>query len=396
MIKLPEKQEILNRIENLYNALNEKSIAWDAAFIVDKVNQYYFTGTMQDGVFILKKDGTYAYCVRNSYERAKKESPLDNIYPMVSYRDAANIVGADIHSAYIETEVMTYVMYERLKKYFALDEVMALDRIILNLRAVKSQYELSCMEESGNQHKQLLENVVLDIFKEGINEAEFTATMYEKMVKLGYHGVTRFAMFQTELVVGQIAFGENSLYPTNFDGPGGMKGMSPAVPMVGDRNRGLKKGDLVFIDIGYGFNGYHTDRTQIYMYGKNPPDDVVKIHRQCIEIQNKTANLLKSGNIPADIYNSVMGSLDDEFLKNFMGYGNRKVKFIGHGVGLHIDEIPLIANGFNEPLKENMTIAVEPKKGIANVGMVGVEDTYIVTEHGGKCITGGEKDIIVV
>jgi hypothetical protein len=51
------KQELLNRIENLYNALNSHG-DWGAAFIVDKVNQYYFTGTMQDGVFILKRDGS--------------------------------------------------------------------------------------------------------------------------------------------------------------------------------------------------------------------------------------------------------------------------------------------------------------------------------------------------
>ncbi|NLB81354.1 MAG: aminopeptidase P family protein, partial [Clostridiaceae bacterium] len=110
----------------------------------------------------------------------------------------------------------------------------------------------------------------------------------------------------------------------------------------------------------------------------------------------KVADLLKTGNIPAQIYSTVMKELDDDFADGFMGYKQRIAKFLGHGIGLHVDEYPAIANGFNEPLKENMAIAVEPKKGIDNVGMVGVEDTYIVTDNGGKCITGGGIDIICI
>ncbi len=132
------------------------------------------------------------------------------------------------------------------------------------------------------------------------------------------------------------------------------------------------------------------------MFGDTPPAEVVKAHRKCIEVQRRTAGLLQPGNIPSRIYETVMSELDEDFLENFMGFGNRKVKFLGHGIGLHIDELPAIAMGFDQPLKENMVIAVEPKKGIAGVGMVGVEDTYIVTPDGGKLITGGEKDIIVV
>lgn len=79
-----------------------------------------------------------------------------------------------------------------------------------------------------------------------------------------------------------------------------------------------------------------------------------------------------------------------------MGVGNESVKFLGHGVGLHVDEYPVIAKGFNEPLEENMVIALEPKRSIPGVGIVGVEDTYLVTPQGGKCLTGGEKEIILV
>jgi len=79
-----------------------------------------------------------------------------------------------------------------------------------------------------------------------------------------------------------------------------------------------------------------------------------------------------------------------------MGVGSERVKFLGHGVGLQIDEYPVIADKFNEPLAENMTLAIEPKRSIENFGIVGVEDTYVITKDGGRCLTHGEKEIIVV
>jgi Xaa-Pro aminopeptidase len=252
------------------------------------------------------------------------------------------------------------------------------------------------MEESGRQHKILFEDIIPALLREGISEAELTGEIYHEMIKLGYHGVTRFGKFQTEAVIGQLGFGENSMYPTNFDGPGGMAGLCPAVPIIGDRARTLKKGDLVFIDVGYGVNGYHTDRTQVYTFGQNPPDYAVKTHRKCMEIQKEAAAMLKPGNIPGEIYNFLISKQDPEFLSGFMGTGSGRVKFLGHGVGLQVDEYPVIANKFDEPLTENMTIALEPKRGVENFGMVGVEDTYIVTKNGGRCITGGEREIIVI
>lgn len=399
-IQQVSKQELFGRINNLYNTVKNYDGDWDYIFITDKINQYYFTGTIQDAMFVLKNDGSYFCFVRRSFERAKIECPLqpENICPMASYKDIADIIPKNTRKIYMETEVMPYAALERIGKYFDVSKsfIAPIDRIIQKIRAVKSPYELSCMEESGRQHKILFENIIPALLREGMSEAELTGKIYEKMVGLGYHGVTRFGRIQTEMIIGQLGFGDNSIYPTNFDGPGGMRGMCAAVPIIGDRNRLLKKGDLVFSDVGYGYNGYHTDRTQVYMFGANPPDEAAAYHKECMRIQKKIAELLKPGGIPSEIYNAVTEELNAEFLSGFMGTKDAQVKFLGHGVGLQIDEYPVIANKFNEPLIENMTIAVEPKRSIKNFGMVGVEDTYVVTKDGGRCITGGEKEIIVV
>jgi Xaa-Pro aminopeptidase len=166
--------------------------------------------------------------------------------------------------------------------------------------------------------------------------------------------------------------------------------------LLGSRERLLKKGDLVFVDIGFAVNGYNSDKTQVYMFGAKPSADVIHAHRACMNLEVRLAERLKPGAIPADIYNSELEKLPGDLKENFMGFGARQVKFLGHGVGLQVDELPLIAGGYREPLQENMTVALEPKKGIPGVGMVGVEDTYVVSPGGGRCLTGGGRDILTI
>ncbi|MCL2462425.1 MAG: Xaa-Pro peptidase family protein [Defluviitaleaceae bacterium] len=371
---------------------------WDTALIVGKVNQYYFTGTMQDALLLIRKDGGLSYFARKSFERAKAESPLGpaRVFPMNSYRDAAQAVDPCLGNTYIEGDTITYAMLERLQKHFHMAKTGNLDYVLRSLRAVKSPYELYWIEKSGAAHNKLLAEDVPALLREGMSEADFAGELFDRMTRRGYQGVSRFSRFQTEIVMGQFGFGENSIYPCSFDGPGGCKGGGAAVPVSGDPARRLKKGDLVFVDIGFGVNGYHSDKTQVYMFGGKPSDEAAQIHRACMDAQRSAAERLAPGGIPSRIYRDCADSLPDVLRQGFMGYGADCVKFLGHGVGLHIDEFPVIAQGFDEPLEANMAVALEPKKGLKGVGMLGVEETYIVESGGGRCVTGGARDIIVI
>ncbi|HOJ47332.1 MAG TPA: Xaa-Pro peptidase family protein [Bacillota bacterium] len=393
------KKELKSRIEKFIAAMNQSCPDWDTAVIVSRVNQYYFIGTMQDAALFIKKDGAVRYFARRSYERAILESPLADegvIKPMETYRDAAADIGPQLGNVYIESEVMTAAILDRLAKYFTFERKGALERIIFSIRAVKSPYELALMEKAGSLMNHLLVNVVPALVYEGISEAELAGAVYHEMMKLGHHGITRFFMFQNEMGIGQIGFGESGLYPTAFDGPCGAYGMSAAVPVIGSYQRKLKKGDLFFIDIGFGVEGYHSDKTQVYAFKTKPPEEAVRAQNLCKRILKKAAAELKPGSIPAEIYKNTLAGLTEEERQNFGGFGSRRVKFLGHGIGLHVDGYPVIAEGFSRPLEANMTIALEPKKGIAGIGMVGVEETYIVTPEGGRCITGGCSDIIEI
>jgi Xaa-Pro dipeptidase len=394
IIKRTPTNELQNRMKQFKIIMEKNYPKWEMAVIFSKINQYYFTGTMQDGMLIIPRSDDPTFWVRRSYERALNESLFKNIKPMNSYRNAAGSIDKIPETIYLETEVVPIALYNRFQKYFPFKNVKSLDKVIATVRSVKSEYELTLMRKAGKIHEHVLEDIVPRILNEGMTEAELAADLFKVMIDEGHHGVTRFGMFDTEIVLGQIGFGESSIYPSYFNGPGGNYGMSPSVPLIGSRDRKLESGDLVFIDVGCGYDGYNTDKTMTYMFKNSLPEYAIEIHRKCVDIQNDIAELLKPGAVPSEIYNEIMNNLDTNFLENFMGYGDRRVNFLGHGIGLLIDEIPVIANGFNEQLKEGMVFAIEPKKGIKNIGMVGIENTFIVTSNGGECITGNNPGLI--
>ncbi|MDD1660840.1 MAG: Xaa-Pro peptidase family protein [Methanomicrobiales archaeon] len=388
--------ELEGRLGRFRARMEKECPGWEMAAIVGRINLYYFTGTLQDGLLLIPSEGDPVFWVRRSYERALDESLFPWIRPMSGFRDAARGTGRVPDRVYMETELVPIALLERFRRHFPVAEVRSLDRQVMAVRAVKSGFEISLMERAGRIHERVLEDCVPGMLREGMTEAALATGIYSVMVEQGHQGIVRFGGFNTEIEVGQIGFGDNSLYPTCFDGPGGCAGLCPAAPVLGSRRRRLLKGDLVFIDNACGVDGYQTDKTMTYLFGGRLPDGVMEIHEQCVELEHRMAGMLTPGRTPSSVYAEVMDGLAPAFLENFMGFGNRRANFLGHGVGLVVDELPVIAPGFDDPLEEGMTIALEPKKGIRGTGMVGIEDTFLVTGHGGRSLTGTSPGMLRV
>lgn len=396
MIPRVPLSELSGRMERFRTRMDATQPGWELCVIFSRINQYYFTGTMQDGMLFIPRGGEPELFVRRSYERALDESLFPAIRPMGSYRDAAALVKAVPETAYIEAEVVPLALLRRFRKYFPIKNVLPADTEIAKTRSVKSTYEIRLLERAGAIHRSVLEEGIPEMLREGMTEAEFGAGVYSLMVREGHHGIVRFGMFQTEIEVGQLGFGDSSIYPAAFDGPGGCRGIGPAAPVLGSQSRTLRKGDLVFIDNACGFEGYQTDKTMTYMFKKILPEEAIVAHTHCVDIQARMAAMLKPGIIPSQIYTAIYENLPPGFRENFMGFGNRRASFLGHGTGLQVDELPVISKGSDEPLEEGMVIALEPKKGIKNIGMVGIENTFLVTPRGGRSITGHHPGLMLV
>jgi Xaa-Pro aminopeptidase len=416
-------------------AMDARHPDWDTALLIDTVHQYYLTGTMQDGLVLIRRDGAGGrlfYAVRRSFARALLESPLfgvrngaaggsggesggtgggggagghgEEIIHIASYRELAEAAGSELGRVYIEGDTMTVAVWERVAKYFTCaapegsrSAAGFLDRVIRGVRSVKSSAEIELVRRSGAAHRILFEDQIPGFLREGMSEADLAGEISAAMYRLGYQGFTRFHQPHAGMALGQIGFGDNSLYPSMFDGPGGARGAGPAAPFSASSNRRLTNGDTVFVDIGFGVGGYHTDKTQVYFFGASAAPELERAQAFCIELQRRAAAMLRPGAIPSQIYRDIMDSLPDDTRTVFMGVDDRhRVKFLGHGVGLDIDELPVIAHGFNDLLETNMVLALEPKKAVPGISMTGVEDTYIVTPDGGLCVTGGGRAIVCV
>ena len=373
--------------------MDKRNPDWDTALIIENVNQYYFTGTIQDGIVIIRQDGKFTYGVRRSIERALSESPLpeNEISGFSSYRDLAQVHGSNLGNVYLEGDIMPLVTRDRLAKYFHMNnEPRYLDSLLRTLRSVKSPYELQMIRLAGEAHRLLLKEKVPVLLREGMTENDLLGELNREMYRLGYHGLSRFHQFQVDMSIGQIGFGDNTLVPTLFDGPGGSRGNGPWSQFGGDCERRLKKGECVFVDCGFGIGGYHSDKTQVYFYGGEVPGEFHKAHQFCVDIQKRIVDMLKPGEIPSKIFETIMDCVSADDMKRFMGVNaEHRVKFLGHGVGLNVDDFPVIAKGFDEPLEENMVIALEPKYAVPGIGLAGVEDTYLVASGGAECLTGG-------
>ena len=396
MFYRPSAQELMNRIQSLQEKIREQQPSLDTVLIFGRISQYYLTGTYQDAIFVIRRDAEPILFVRKSYTRASLECPLNIVKQIRSFRDLLNYLPDDLGAVGMDTQQVIYAKIAGLQKYFSISSVQSIDQLILQVRSVKSESELSIIKEAGKRQGVLMTQIIPALLYEGMSEAQLMADIYTEMVRMGHHGVSRFSMHQVDFSVGQIGFGENTLYATFFDGPGGMRGLSPAVPVTGSQERRLQKGDLVYADIAFGIDGYHTDKTQVYSFGSTPAPVVQDVHTACRLVLEQTAALLKPGAVPSEIYQQVLDKLPAVLSDHFMGYYDDPVRFLGHGVGLNVDETPVIARGFSEPIEAGMVIAIEPKCGVTGHGMTGVEETYLILPDGVRCLTGGDCDIIVV
>lgn len=387
--------ELRQRMTRFHSKMDELCPEWELCALVGEMNVFYLTGTIVDGVLFLRRNGPATLWVRRGYERAVLESEFEDIRRMSSFRDVAAVVGQLPDTLYLDMSFASLEWYSFLTRYMPFRETRPVDKVCLEARAVKSDYELTRLREAGATIDQMLFETVPPLLHAGMSEADLGVELFSLFIKHGYHGLSRFTMRNTPVIMGHIGFGISALYPSVFDGASGTFGLCPAAPVLGSRHVTLKKGDLVYIDVCFGIDGYNVDKTLIYSYGAPQPDWVCDIHELCLSLEREIASMLLPGTRPCDIYEHILARVPPEILPFFMGPPGRTVPFLGHGVGLYVDEYPVLAKGFVKPLEAGMTLAVEPKAGLENIGMVGNENTYLVTPEGGDCLSVAAHSILV-
>jgi Xaa-Pro aminopeptidase len=389
-------KEIASRISRLQREVAE--IALNGAIILDGINMFYYTGTIQHGLLFVPADGAPVFFIRRSFERAKKETPLE---ALVQFRNFGEIparlddYGYQVSRLGVDETSIPVSIFKKVSGAFSQTAFQDISLAMSMIRSVKSDYEIGLIREAGKR-QEAIQDQIPGLIQEGMTEWELGSAIHDHMLKLGSTGMMRLATFNSELFIGVISFGDSGNLPTASVGPGGLLGLCPAFPLLGGARR-LKKGDTIFIDTGFAYQGYFTDKTRIFVFGQ-PSQRAVDAHKICLDIQEAVRCRLKPDAIPSQIFEEVYQTevVSRNFEEHFMGFGGNQVSFLGHGIGLVIDEFPAIAEKIDFPLKKNMVIAVEPKKGLAGIGLVGVENTFLITEQGGEKLTPGSDEMTIV
>lgn len=379
--------ELSARLDRLRHTMTQRDPAWSMMILDNKIDLYYFTGTMQEGALVITPDKASLF-VRRSYDCARQESLFDDICPLGSFRGIAEAFPKIPETVYVASRTMTLQKLAMLNKYLPFTPKSA-DNVLAELRTVKSEYELDCMRQSGRLHQQVIEEIAPALLRPGVSEARLCSEVCTAMLDRGAMGISRFNQPAAEDVLGVASFSENSLRAAALDSPSGTVGTCIAMKSIGSSERRLHEGDVVLLDIPCGMHGYHTDKSITFYYGelnRHPQGDLIRAAReQCIFLENEVAAMMKPGAVPAEIYEKLLACVDPAFRTGFMN----ACKFIGHSIGLTMDETPVLAKGFTAPLAAGMTLAVEPKIALDGIGLIGCENTYEIMSQGpARSLTG--------
>lgn len=372
----PEEQAL--RLEKVRGIMNEKKI--DALLISDNANKYYLTGRVFSGYIYLPLKGEPIYFVKRPVTMKG-----DGVVSIRKPEQIAESIGM-VPPATIGLELATasYSKVERLRRIFPQSELADASSVMSAARAVKTAEELEKIRISGIKQDHVYRKIPT-LYTEGMTDVELQVEIERESRLEGCLGQFRINGDDMELYMGNILVGDNADVPTPYDFAMGGEGMDPSLP-VGCNGTVIKPGNSVMVDVNGNYTGYMTDMTRTY-YVEEIGDLARKAHECSIAICRRLAELGRPGTEAKALYEEAEKMAREAGLHEyFMGH-RQKAGFVGHGVGIEINELPVIAPRSRDILQENNVIALEPKFVIPKTGAVGVENTYVVTPDGLKPLT---------
>ncbi len=382
------RQEIASRIESLRG--NMKAAGADAIIAASTTNIYYTTSRVFKGyVYIPLEGDPIWFLIKPDVYEKEKDVVLIRKPEMIPA--LLTEMGYTLPSAVgYEFDDLSYSDISRLMKLFPEAKPVNGSTILRKSRMIKTPWEIDRMREDG-MHQAEAYRRVTRCYKEDMTDLEFQIEI-ERLLRLeGCLGCIRTSGNLMDINMGSVVAGDNADVPSPFDFTMGGAGVHPSLPEGAD-GKTLRRGETIMVDMNGSFNGYQTDMTRVWSLG-DLPALALKAHECSRSILRACETMAIPGTPVADLYRKAMQIVEGEGLSQyFMGH-RQQAPFIGHGVGIQLNEQPVVTPRSKDLLEENMTIALEPKFVIPGVGAVGVENTYVVTSTGLENITVFPEEI---
>ncbi len=390
MKELFKKNEFNYRRKRLKDILISQEL--DVVLLFSRAEIFYYSGIGLDGVLLQSKEELIFY-VRRNLNLAREVTDLP-VKKMESFRLFKEL-GSSLTDPKVglELDILPYKTFEYIIKAFNPKEVIDVSTQLRKIRSKKSKAEIDFMKKSATQTIGSFD-YLNDRLMPGMTEIEISLMAESYLRMHGHPNWVQVRAFQHNLTnLSVVTSGENAVQLNSYFGPISGNGCSN-MHLGGASTRKIRKGDTLIVDTTGVYEGYITDVTRTFFIGKVDPK-LQEAYNIAAEVQMKCANLLKPGASPSSIYDELETFVKESgFLERFMGVETDRVKFIGHGVGLELDEFPIITGGYKFPLEIGNTIAVEPKfifPGLKQA--VGIEETWLVTPTGGEILSNYQYNL---
>ena len=382
------QNEIQIRLNKIQEKMRKENI--EACLITSNVNLFYASGIIFSGYLFIRQTGDKLFFVKRP-----QGINGENVFYIRKPEQISDILNelkiAQPETLWMEGDEMTHNEWVRLEKIFPNSKLINSTTALRQVRSIKTAYELELIREGGRRQSEAF-RAFPALYKPGMTDQQFAIEMEYEIRKRGHLGIFRIFGQSMEAFMGTVIAGENAGAPSAYDFALGGQGLHPSIP-IGQNGQPILSGQTVMVDICGNFNGYNVDQTRIFSVGKTTPE-ALYAHQVSIEIHDTLAEMGKPGAICEDLYEKALEIAKKHRLEDcFMGR-SQQASFVGHGIGLVINELPVLCRKNKEILQAGMAIALEPKFVIDKIGAVGNENTYIVHENGMEKVTTAPEEII--
>ncbi len=380
--------EVLLRKEKVVAALKAMNI--EAILLGTNVNNYYMAGRVFSGYVYINNEGFLHYYVKRpallkgdnvTYIRKPEDIPA-------LLQEAGVAAPATIG---LEMDFMSYSDIARLVKLFPEAQATNGSGIMRYVRSTKTAYEIEKTRISAQGHMSVYKSLK-GIYHPGMTDIELQIEIESRLRRAGCLGIFRVAGPSMEVFMGSLISGDNADNPSPYDFAMGGAGLDSSLP-GGCNGTVIEPGMSTMVDLCGNFTGYMTDISRTYSVG-TLSELAYKAHDCSVAIHHAIVAMARPGVKAADIYNLSRTMAEEAGLAQyFMGH-NQQAGFMGHGVGIEINEAPVLAPRSRDILEEGNIIAVEPKFVIPGTGAVGIENTYLITADGCENLTNFEEGVM--
>ncbi len=382
------KEELTDRLRKVQQIIIE--LQADACIITTSVNQFYLNDFIFDGyLYILPESDPLLFIKRpqgiedQHVEYFRKPEQLPEMLSKYNLSLPRRLL--------LETDALSYSTAVRLQTALNMPELINVSQKLREIRSVKSNFEIRQIRESAKIHAEVYSQI-RSIYQPGMTDIEFQIELEYRMRKAGSLGIFRSFGENMDIYMGSILAGNNAQTPSPYDYALGGGGITPLLPL-GANGTPLKEGTTLMVDMAGNYRPYMDDMTRTFAIGK-VPKIAYQVHQVSIDIHNEIRETAKPGTPCADLYLLAEKKIKENQLEPYFMGTVQQAKFIGHGVGLEINEPPVLTRRSKEILQPGMAIALEPKFVLPDIGAVGIENTYIVNENGLEKITLFEEALI--